>query len=225
MTMMDVHSAERDNRLFTDVAEILDAGRRASYQTVNTILVHTYWRIGRRIVEEEQNGAAKAEYGQKLIVDLSRYLGERFGRGFSEANLKNMRQFFLRFPCEGEFATQCVANLSWSHIRQIMRIEDQRERDYYLKEAGCLNWTVRQLERNIRSGYYRRLLSSGIDPSCVLERASALDFIKDPYVLEFLGVPEDMSGKESTLEVAIIQHFNTFQIENKNEQFKFQGCY
>ena len=145
------------SKVYTDIKELLEIARSQAYHTVNSIMVETYWKIGQRIVEEEQGGASRAEYGTKLIENLSKYLTDTFGKGFSEANLKNMRQFYITYP---EFDRQCLANLSWSNIARILRIDNSSERDYYLKEASSQNWSYRQLERNIKSGYYHRLLST-----------------------------------------------------------------
>jgi predicted nuclease of restriction endonuclease-like (RecB) superfamily len=177
-------------------------------------MVKTYWNIGKRIVEQEQHGHTRAGYGEFLIKGLSRYLGETLGKGFSVANLWNFRQFYLAFPVFDEFSTHCVENLSWTHIRLIMRIDSAAERNYYLKEASQQNWSSRVLERNIRSGYYRRLLSTqGEPPKQKTTTPVSADFIKDPYVLEFLDVPEDLSGKESILESAIIGQLQKFLLE------------
>jgi hypothetical protein len=148
-----------EQRFFADVAQILHAGRNQALRAVNTAMVQTYWQLGQRIVEEEQQGEARAEYGQALMVKLSRYLSEQFGQGFSVANLKNFRQFYLTFPSRNELATHCVANLGWTHVRLIMRLGNAAERNYYLQEASSQNWSSRLLERNIKSGYYRRVLA------------------------------------------------------------------
>jgi predicted nuclease of restriction endonuclease-like (RecB) superfamily len=215
---MATDPAPREQRFFADIAQILQTGRATAYRAVNTAMVETYWRMGRRIVEEEQQGKERAAYGEALVVNLSRYLGESFGKGFSVANLKNFRQFYLTFPDLPEKATHRVANLGWSHIRLIMRLDSEPERRYYLEEASDQNWSVRTLERNIKSGYYRRLLSSQTTASHIAaDIASVLpdpaDFIKDPYVLEFLDVPEDLSGRESVLERAIIDQLQKFLLE------------
>ena len=149
--------AKQDAKFFSDIAELLTAARSNAYRVVNSVMVETYWNIGHRIVEREQQGKERADYGEYLIVSLSKYLTDIFGKGFSEANLKNIRQFYLTFP---EFATRRVANLSWSHLTRIMRLDNKKERDYYIQEAASENWSVITLERNIKSGYYRRLLSS-----------------------------------------------------------------
>ena len=125
-----------------------------------------------------------------------------------------MRQFYLAYP---EFDTQCVANLSWTNIRTIIRIDNKQERDYYLKEAAEQNWTSRQLERNIKSGYYHRLLSTQVGVNntekCLPAVIDTKEFIKDPYVLEFLDLPENIEGKESALESALISNLQKFLLE------------
>ena len=218
-TTPTVAASEESERLFfADIADILKSGRGAAYRAVNATMVKTYWRMGRRIVEEEQRGKVRAGYGEALMVRLSRYLGESFGKGFSVANLWNFRQFYLTFPAFDEFSTHCVGNLGWTHTRLIMRLENKDERNWYLKEAAQQNWSSRVLERNIRSGYYRRLLSvqertEGIQPTLADVLPNPAEFIKDPYVLEFLDVPEDLEGKENVLEGAIIVHLQKFLLE------------
>lgn len=202
------------SKVYTDIKELLEIARSKAYISVNSIMVETYWKIGQRIVEEEQGGEIRAEYGSKLIENLSRYLTDTFGKGFSEANLKNMRKFYITYP---EFDTQCVANLSWTNIRTIIRIDDKAERDYYLKESVAENWTSRQLERNIKSGYYHRLLSIqetvNNAEKCLPAVINTKEFIKDPYVLEFLDLPENIEGKESILETALINNLQKFLLE------------
>ena len=198
---------------FTDIAELLTKARSNAYRAVNSIMVETYWKIGQRIVEEEQNGKNRAEYGERLIEKLSHYLTGTFGRGFSEANIKDMRSFYLTFP---EFARQCLTNLSWSNICLILRIDNKEERNYYMRESAEQNWSYRVLKRNIRSGYYHRLLSTQktVDVSSNLPVCQTTEnFIKDPYVLEFLNVPEDLEGKESLLEQELITNLQKFLLE------------
>lgn len=199
-------------KIYTDIAELLNFARTKAYHSVNSIMVETYWRIGQRIVEEEQGGASRAEYGTKLIENLSKYLTATFGKGFSEANLKNMRQFYVAYP---EFDRQCLSNLSWSNIVRILRIDNLCERDYYLKEASSQNWSYRQLERNIKSGYYQRLLSTqeSNDSKCLPAVINPKEFVKDPYILEFLNLPENIEGQESTLESALITNLQKFLLE------------
>ena len=149
-------------------------------------------------------------------------LTDILGKGFSEANIRNFRQFYLTFPNGIQFARHRLANLenlSWSHWCALMRIDDNSELIYYLHETTEQNWKVKTLERNIRSGYYRRLLStqkkSITDVSKKLQNKTdtTLDHIKDPYILEFLNVPEDMTGRETNLETAIINNLQSFLLE------------
>lgn len=202
------------SKIYTDIAELLNIARTKAYRAVNSIMVETYWKIGQRIVEEEQGGTARAEYGSKLIENLSRYLTDTFGKGFSEANLRNMRSLYIAYP---EFDRQCLADLSWSNIARIIRIDNPEERNYYLTEAASQNWSYRQLERNIKSGYYHRLLSTqenvNTTEKCLPTVIDTKEFIKDPYVLEFLNLPENIDGKESTLESALINNLQKFLLE------------
>ena len=202
------------SKIYSDIAELLNVARTKAYHTVNSIMVETYWKIGQRIVEEEQGGASRAEYGTKLIENLSKYLTDTFGKGFSEANLQNMRNFYLVYP---EFPRQCLGNLSWSNMARIIRIDNPEERNYYLNEASSQNWSYRQLERNIKSGYYHRLLStqekSHDVEKCLPAVIDTKEFIKDPYVLEFLDLPENIEGKESALESALISNLQKFLLE------------
>ena len=178
---------KNENTFYNEISELLKHSRNATYRAVNTIMVQTYWQIGKRIVEQEQYGQNRANYGDYLIVNLSRYLTDTFGKGFSEANLKNIRQFYIVMPEFDQFATHCVANLTWSNIRYIMRLENKAEREYYLKEASEQNWSFRTLERNIKTGYYRRLLSTQEKDEAIANygKFNPADFIKDPYVAEF----------------------------------------
>jgi predicted nuclease of restriction endonuclease-like (RecB) superfamily len=206
--------ANEVSKIFSDIAELLNVARSKAYYVVNSIMVETYWKIGQRIVEEEQGGNSRAEYGAKLIENLSKYLTDTFGKGFSEANLKNMHQFYLTYP---EFDRQCLTNLSWSNVTRIIRIDNPEERNYYLTEAAEQNWSYRQLERNIKSGYYYRLLSTQEETSdfekCLPAIIDTKEFIKDPYVLEFLDLPENIEGKESVLETALINNLQKFLLE------------
>ncbi|MDR2234129.1 MAG: PDDEXK nuclease domain-containing protein [Tannerella sp.] len=204
-----------ENFFYGEIGELLKQSRIVAYKAVNTIMVQTYWQIGKRIVEQEQHGQYRANYGDYLITNLSRYLSDTIGKGFSEANLWNIRQFYLVFPDFDQFSTHCVANLTWTNIRMIMRLENKAEREYYIKEASEQNWSSRLLERHIRTGYYRRLLSTQQReiPVSRSEKYSPADFIKDPFITEFLDLPEDMKGKESVLETALINNLQKFLLE------------
>jgi predicted nuclease of restriction endonuclease-like (RecB) superfamily len=211
--------SKNENLFYCEISELLKQARNTAYKTVNTIMVQTYWQIGKRIVEQEQHGQNRASYGDYLITNLSRYLSDTIGKGFSEANLKNIRQFYLVFSDFDQFATHCVANLTWTNIRLIMRLDNQAEREYYIRESSEQNWSSRLLERHIKTGYYRRLLSTqqkesnnvAIIPDS--EKYNPTDFIKDPYVTEFLNLPEDLKGKETLLENALIDNIQKFLLE------------
>lgn len=211
---MTTEITTQNTPFFTDIAELLTKARSNAYRAVNSIMVETYWKIGQRIVEEEQNGKSRAEYGEKLIENLSRYLTDTFGKGFSEANIKDMRRFYLTFQ---EFDRHCLTNLSWSNICLILRLDNKEEREYYIHESVEQNWSYRVLKRNIKSGYYRRLLSTQQKNAELTENLPTeikpQDFIKDPYVLEFLNVPEHIEGKESLLEKELITHLQKFLLE------------
>jgi len=200
---------------YSDIGKILQQARSKAQTAVNSAMVEAYWQIGKRIVEEEQQGESKAKYGKRLIEELSRALTSDFGKGFSYANLCNCRQFYLKFPEQEILYTLC-RELSWSHLRLIMRVEKPEALAYYCNESRNENWTVRQLERNIQSHTYQRLLSTQVQLDKEIQPntpANALDFIKDPYVLEFLQLPERGSVKESKLEQAIIDELQKFLLE------------
>jgi len=194
-----------------DVKSILEQARGKARSAINAAMVEAYWLIGQRIVKEEQLGQHKAQYGTRLIEELSIALTADFGKGFSYANLCNCRQFYLVFPDQEILYTLC-RELSWSHLRSIMRIDSPQAIEYYCNEARAQNWTVRQLERNIQSQSFQRLLSTQATPS-PLSPAAHLEFIKDPYVLEFLQLPEVGQVKESQLEQAIIDELQKFLLE------------
>jgi len=202
---------------YNDIRQILQSARNKAYSVINTAMIDAYWLIGRRIVEEEQKGKNRAEYGHELIKKLSIELNAEFGKGFSVANLKNFRRFYITFANDKKGYTLC-SQLSWSHIRLIMRIENKNTRNWYLTESKTENWSVRQLQRHINSNYYERLLSSADKKDLIVSKGkneiiSSRDFIKDPYVLEFLEIEEDIKLKESTLEHAIINNLQSFLLE------------
>jgi predicted nuclease of restriction endonuclease-like (RecB) superfamily len=183
----------------SDIKNILEQARSKARSAVNAAMVEAYWLIGQRIVKEEQQGRHKAEYGKRLMEDLSTALTSDFGKGFSYANLYNCRQFYLTFPEQQILYTACR--------------ESTQAVDYYCKEAREQNWTVRQLERNIKSQSFERLLSTQAIQSTIPSAPAHLDFIKDPYVLEFLQLPETGQVKENKLEQAIIDELQKFLLE------------
>ncbi|MDA8181460.1 MAG: PDDEXK nuclease domain-containing protein [Acidithiobacillus sp.] len=197
-----------------DIKAILEQARSKARSAVNTAMVEAYWLIGQRIVQEEQQGSSRAVYGERLLANLSRALSASLGKGFSYANLRNFRQFYLTYP-DPEICYTACSKLSWSHNRLIMREEDPKARAYYLAESVSQQWTVRQLERNLQSRSFQRLLSSqGSGKHASPPRSEPLgDFIRDPYVLEFLQLPESGQLKESDLEQAIIDELQKFLLE------------
>ena len=203
-----------------DIKKILLSARDKAYNAVNSSMVEAYWLIGKRIVEEEQQGKHRAEYGLEIIKNLSKELKSEFGAGFSERYLRDFRQFYLSFKDMG-FGTQCVPNLTWSHIRLIMRLTDKNAMQYYITEVVDNNWSVRTLERNISTLYYQRLLSSQNKDIVITEmeektahfQQNKLEFIKNPAVLEFLGLPDNSGYIEAELEKAIIDHIQQFLLE------------
>jgi predicted nuclease of restriction endonuclease-like (RecB) superfamily len=221
---MNQKSNPQEN-LYRDIKQILQTARAKTYTAINTAMVEAYWKIGQRIVEEEQKGKSKAEYGKELIKNLSKKLGSEFGKGFSIANLKNFRQFYLTFKKNEKSYTLC-SQLSWSHIRLIMRLENSNAREYYINETKEQNWSVRVLERNIKSMSYERLLSSKIKNLNHTDETNlpktSNDFIKDPYVLEFLRIPENKDLSESEIETRIINNLQDFLLE-MGKGFSFVG--
>ncbi|MDR7148222.1 putative nuclease of restriction endonuclease-like (RecB) superfamily [Hydrogenophaga palleronii] len=195
-----------------DIKAILEQARGKARSAVNAAMVEAYWLIGRRIVQEEQQGQHKAQYGTRLMEELSIALTADFGKGFSYANLYNFRQFYRVFPDQQILYTLC-RELSWSHLRLIIRADSPQAIEYYCNEAREQNWTVRQLERHIRTKDYQRLLSNQVEASKTTAKAAHLDFIKDPYVLEFLQLPETGQLRESELEQAIIDELQKFLLE------------
>lgn len=177
-------------------------------------MVEAYWNIGKSIIEE-QGGNKKAEYGACLLKELSKQMTKDFGKGFTVANLKNMRQFYLTFP--NRYALR--SELSWTHYRLLMRVENDNAREFYLQEAIKSQWSTRQLERQIHSFFYERLLSSQNKERVAAEIAAlepaktAEDIIRDPYVLEFLGLSQNDDFYESDLEQALITHLQKFLLE------------
>jgi len=180
-------------------------------------MTYAYWDVGRRIVEQEQYGETKTKYGSYLIKKLSEQLSDEFGTGFSVANLRNCRQFYLVFP-EDSYGFSMAGKIPWSHLRSIMRISDEEERNFYLKEVLTENCSVRVLERNIKSGYYKRMLSTQLPD----KENKVLEFVKDPFVLEFMGVTPNISQLESDLETAIINNLQKFLLE-MGKGFSFVG--
>lgn len=207
--------------LLNDVRAILLEARKTAYAAANTAMVDAYWRIGRRIVEEEQGGSTRAEYGSQLIRHLARALGEEFGRGMSVANLRNFRQFYLTFPDAGKQYT-LRSELSWSHWRLVMRVEDPQARDYYIEETARQGWSSRGLAREIETRSYQRLLQAPESGIPIHQQPNPLHLLKDPYVLEFLDLTERADVTERQLEDALVTRLRDFLME-LGKGFSFVG--
>jgi predicted nuclease of restriction endonuclease-like (RecB) superfamily len=199
-----------------EIRQILQQARQRTYTLINSSMVEAYWKIGERIVLQEQKGEERAAYGEAILKELSVALTAEFGRGFSYANLRNFRQFYLTYP-DTEKCYALRSKLTWTHHRLIMRVEDERAREFYLNETAEQNWSSRQLERNINTFYYQRLLSSQTKEKALVPKAfealQPFDFIKDPYVLEFLNIPELYSASEKEIEGALIDKLQQFLLE------------
>jgi predicted nuclease of restriction endonuclease-like (RecB) superfamily len=203
-----------DARFYEQIRSILETARNQAYSAANSAMVQAYWSIGKSIVEQ-QGKSERAEYGRQLLQELSKQLTHDFGKGFTASNLRNMRQFYLTF-------SNCYAlrsNLSWTHYRMLMRVENEKARNFYLEECEKANWSTRQLERQINSFFYERLLSSR-DKEAVGKEIHSLepakkpeDVIHDPYVLEFLGMKQSADFYEKDLESALIGELQNFLLE------------
>ena len=201
--------------IFQEIKEIWQEAKNKVYKVANNAMVEAYWNIGRVIVEK-QGGKDKAEYGTALLKNLSKEMTKEFGKGFTLTNLKYMRQFYLTFSKSHALSDQ----LSWTHYRLLMRVENENARNFYLEESIKENWSTRQLERQITTLFYERILSSKNKNKVAQEiyklepqRKQPEDIIKDPYVLEFLGLPENMDFLEKNLEQALIDHLQKFLLE------------
>ena len=209
---------EISNNYINEIKTILKNARQKAYTAVNSAMVEAYWEIGRRIVEEEQNGKERAEYGKEILQNLSKVLTEEFGKGYSYRTLREIRQFYLMFSDFEKWRT-VSAKLTWSHFQKVLRISDEKARIFYLTEAAENMWSVRTLDRNISTLYYNRIVAS-IDKKTVedemKEKIKSLqteEFIKNPVVLEFLDLPANMSYTESQLEKALTDDIQKFMME------------
>ena len=204
--------------LISEVEEILRAARLNVSQQVNFELINAYWNIGRIIVEHEQGSKSHAEYGTQTLKGLSKALTTEFGRGFSRSNLQNMRAFYLVYrTCQ-----TMSGKLSWSHYCELLSISDENKRSFYEKETLNSGWSVRELKRQISTSLFERLLLSDgkTNQEAVLslaqhgvEMSGPADIIKDPYVFEFLGIPENKPMMENDLETALVQQIEKFLLE------------
>lgn len=204
--------------MILEIRELLENSRKNVAQQVNTQLLTTYWNIGRIIVEYEQQNQVRADYGKQTLKELSKELTQEFGKGFSRSNLQNMRAFYLAY----EKCQTVSGKLSWSHYCELLSISDDNKRSFYEKEAVNSGWSVRELKRQIGSSLYERLLLSDGDANKEkvlslaqngIEIRQPSDIIRDPYVFEFLGVPENKPMLESDLEKALVAQIEKFLLD------------
>lgn len=199
-----MNQLENINPLFQSVKDVVLKAKSLAYRSSNTIMLSMYWEVGQLIVEHEQQGKSKAIYGNATLKNLSKSLTLEFGTGFDERNLNNMRAFYTAFPIWNAVRTE----LSWTHYRMISRVKNETQRLQYIELSIDGNWDTRTLQRNIQTQYVSRILVS--------EPASAVkpkNIIKDPYILEFYGLPRDIKLTEKKLETALINHIQEFLME------------
>jgi predicted nuclease of restriction endonuclease-like (RecB) superfamily len=202
--------------LLHSLRELIQGARQKALRAVDSIQVQTCWEIGRHIVEFEQGGSSRAEYGARLLPILSESLSREFGRGFDISNLRYMRLFYQAFPIRDALRHE----LSWTHYRTLLRVENEQARLWYMKEAASQSWTTRALDRQINTLYYERLLASS-DRSAVEHEAGVgiaplqtpRSFVRDPVMLEFLGLPGVGKLLEADLERALLDNLQAFLLE------------
>ena len=227
----EIEAIEKSERSFLEeIKQLVYAAKNKAYTAINFAQVEANWLLGKKIVEQEQNGKQRAEYGKRVLTIASDELTIEFKKGFSVTNLKNFRKFYLLFsgsekgqamPDQSEAKLNELAILSWTHYERLIRIENKKERDWYLKEAVNQMWSYRTLDRNISTQYYHRLLASQIKQPVedeMLEKTKEFqhdkfEFIKNPTVLEFLNLPANASYTENDLENAIINYLQQFILE------------
>lgn len=217
--------------LYLKIAELLQSARQAVVRNVNQAMVYTYYEIGRVIVEDEQQGKERAEYGKQILQDLAVKLTTDFGRGFSVVNLRQMRAFYLSYSIQQKSSAKLQIpqfQLSWSHYLKLMRIKNEDERNFYEIECLANNWSLRELQRQFDSALYERLALSrdkeGVknlaQKGQIIEKPT--DLLKDPYILEFLDLAEQYRYSESDFEQALIDKLEHFLLE-LGKGFTFVG--
>lgn len=214
---------ENINPIFEEIRDLINNSRNRVYSTVNTEMLNLYWNIG-KIIMEIQQGNERASYGDSVLNKLSQKLTAEFGKGFSKRNLERMRKFYICFP----IATTVSTQLSWSHYLELIKIEEEPKRNFYVQEAINSRWSVRELQRQKNSLLYERLALSQ-NKEKVLELAekgqiikSGKDLVKDPFVLEFLDIKENTEYLEADLEKNILEHLKEFLLE-LGKGFSFVG--
>ncbi|MBN2014394.1 MAG: DUF1016 family protein [Candidatus Altiarchaeota archaeon] len=206
---------QRIDETYANIRSILETARTKAYRTINQTMTEAYWNIGKIIVKEEQKGKKRAEYGKKLIKELANRLTNDYGKGFTETNLRYMRQFYLTQPKHHALSDE----LTWTHHRLLLRVEKPAARSFYQIEAEKNRWSTRELERQINTLLYERIALSKNKETikALAQRGQEIekpqDAIKDPYVLEFLGLKEDRDYLEKDLEQALIDKLQQFLLE------------
>lgn len=201
--------------LVSDVRSIIEEGRRRAFATAGQVAILTYWNIGRRIVEEEQQGNARADYGKGLIPTLADRLTAEYGSGYGRRNLAYYRRFYLEFS-DLEILHTRVQNLNWSHIRRILSVSNPEAREWYLKTAADDMWSVKTLDRNISTQYYERRLAVQREDTAIpapQSESDPMEYIKNPMVAEFMGFHRDNNYSESQLEQALVDNLEKFILE------------
>lgn len=204
------------NNIIKDIRAIIEQGRKAAYTAVGQAAIFTYWNVGRRIVEEEQSGNTRAEYGSQLIPMLAEELSNEYGSGYGKRNLAYYRQFYLTFS-DWEILHTRVQNLEWSHLRRILSVTNPDARLWYLDNASANMWSVRELDRNISTQYYERRLAAQLPVTATDLPADnekdPLEYIKNPVVAEFMSFRRDTRYSETELEQALIDNLEKFILE------------
>jgi len=207
--------SELTTNLYSSIASLIEQGKSSVRTAVNSAMVLTYWNIGKLIVEDEQQGEARAEYGKAVVKELASSLSEEFGKGFDYRNLQYMKKFYTLFPIVNAVSSQ----LNWTHYRHLLKVESEEARLWYMNEAVSENWSTRALERQINSHYYERLLSSQNKAPVIAEAKEKTadltpqDVLKDPCVLEFLNLKNRKEYTESELETGLIDELQSFLLE------------
>ena len=214
MTEKKTKNLPDGNNFISEIKHIIEAGRVAAYSTINATMIATYWNIGKRIVEEEQNGKQRAEYGKELIKSLAKELIQEYGSGFSERYLRAFRKFYLIMPNYQIWKSR-FPNLTWTHIFRTLRVGNDEAIRWYLENASQQMWNVRTLSRNISTQYYERHLRQPTSPlnASGVSANQKEEILKNPLIAEFLGFKSDESFSERDLESSIITHLRDFLME------------
>ena len=211
-----VIDGQQETLLFQDVCTIIERGRQQAYGSVSHIAIATYWNVGKRIVEEEQNGEKRAAYGIGLMKNLSESLVPVYGSNYSKRNLDYYRKFYLLFP-DIQIVNARVHNLEWTHVRRVLSVTNPEARLWYLTSASENMWSTRELDRNISSQYFERRLAAQLPANAedlpTLSDKDPQEYIKNPVVAEFMGFRRDSIYSESELEQALIDNLEKFILE------------